>query len=101
MLIGFSRGAFTARPVAGLISGIGLLTRQGLGYFHPILNDVENWKVEGYEDMDDFPEHPPLSRMWDEKTKEWVNVKPEFGPLDTPTEYSKLLLKVSLSPESP
>lgn len=32
-LIGFSRGAFTARAVGGLIAGIGLLTREGLSSF--------------------------------------------------------------------
>ena len=29
-MIGFSRGAFTARSVAGLIAGIGVLTKKGL-----------------------------------------------------------------------
>lgn len=38
-LIGFSRGAFTARSIASLIAQIGLLTRQGLGYFYEIFDD--------------------------------------------------------------
>ena len=29
-LFGFSRGAFTARSIAGLIAGVGLLTKAGL-----------------------------------------------------------------------
>ena len=41
-LIGFSRGAFTARSIGGLISSIGLLTRHGLGAFYPIFKDWEH-----------------------------------------------------------
>ncbi|KAI7219161.1 hypothetical protein KC333_g3131 [Hortaea werneckii] len=40
-LIGFSRGAFTARSVGGLIDAIGLLTRKGLDSFYPIFKDWE------------------------------------------------------------
>ena len=35
-LVGFSRGAFTARSVAGLIGHIGVLTKSGLPYFSVI-----------------------------------------------------------------
>nr|POE64849.1 uncharacterized protein CFP56_69541 [Quercus suber] len=41
-LIGFSRGAYTARSVAGLIGDFGLLTRDGLDHFLNIFNDWEN-----------------------------------------------------------
>lgn len=37
ILIGFSRGAFTARSVAGLIKDIGLLTREGMEVTRTIL----------------------------------------------------------------
>jgi uncharacterized protein (DUF2235 family) len=33
-LMGFSRGAFTARSVAGLIVGMSLLTREAMKYFY-------------------------------------------------------------------
>lgn len=33
VLLGFSRGAFTARAIASLISDIGLLTRNGMEHF--------------------------------------------------------------------
>lgn len=39
-LIGFSRGAFTARSIAGLIGGMGLLTKEGLQYFYRVFEDV-------------------------------------------------------------
>ena len=35
-LVGFSRGAFTARSIGGLIASFGLLTRKGLAQFYPI-----------------------------------------------------------------
>ncbi|KAK5658153.1 hypothetical protein OQA88_2126 [Cercophora sp. LCS_1] len=42
VLIGFSRGAFTARSVADLIGTFGLLTNDGLDHFSAIFNDYEN-----------------------------------------------------------
>ncbi|AEO69738.1 uncharacterized protein THITE_2053906 [Thermothielavioides terrestris NRRL 8126] len=42
VLIGFSRGAFTARSVADMIASVGLLTPQGLDHFHTIFEDYEN-----------------------------------------------------------
>ena len=41
-LVGFSRGAFTARSIASLIRAIGLLTRTGLVYFYQIFKDWEH-----------------------------------------------------------
>jgi uncharacterized protein (DUF2235 family) len=42
ILIGFSRGAFTARSVADMIASVGLLTPDGLDYFYEIFEDYEN-----------------------------------------------------------
>jgi uncharacterized protein (DUF2235 family) len=42
VLIGFSRGAFTARSVADMIASVGLLTPEGLDHFHTIFDDYEN-----------------------------------------------------------
>lgn len=55
-LVGFSRGAFTARSVAGMIGNLGLLTREGLEYFYPIFKDMENWNNDDYDD--EFPGQP-------------------------------------------
>jgi len=41
-LIGFSRGAFTARAIAGLIDQIGILTRAGIPYLAEIFRDVQH-----------------------------------------------------------
>ncbi|KAK8089452.1 hypothetical protein PG997_004413 [Apiospora hydei] len=44
VLLGFSRGAFTARSIAGMITNIGLLTRVGMDYFFPIFKDTQNFR---------------------------------------------------------
>ena len=49
-LIGFSRGAFTARSIAGLIASVGLLTKRGLPHFYEVFKDWEN---------QDKPSHVP------------------------------------------
>ncbi|MCJ1249634.1 hypothetical protein MMC30_006860 [Trapelia coarctata] len=60
-LIGFSRGAFTARSVAGLISAAGLLTRTGMVDFYPIFKDWENQLDDSYVSQwpdSPYPKHP-------------------------------------------
>ncbi|TVY90906.1 Uncharacterized protein LAWI1_G002565 [Lachnellula willkommii] len=56
ILIGFSRGAFTARSVAGMIDNIGILTRSGMDEFYPIFKDQQNFRYFKYKDM--FPDVP-------------------------------------------
>jgi len=41
-LIGFSRGAFTARSLGGLIGQLGLLNKKGLEHFYAIFEDWES-----------------------------------------------------------
>ncbi|KAF2461900.1 hypothetical protein BDY21DRAFT_3243 [Lineolata rhizophorae] len=41
-LIGFSRGAWTARSIGGLIGSMGLLNKEGLPFFYDVLKDWEN-----------------------------------------------------------
>ncbi|KAJ8119815.1 hypothetical protein ONZ43_g3317 [Nemania bipapillata] len=56
VLLGFSRGAFTARSIGGMISDLGLLTREGMQFFYPIFKDMQNWSNDQYEDL--FPTMP-------------------------------------------
>ncbi|KAI0143573.1 hypothetical protein GGR57DRAFT_508048 [Xylariaceae sp. FL1272] len=56
VLLGFSRGAFTARSVGGMISDLGLLTREGMEYFYPVFKDMQNWRNSKYKDP--FPTQP-------------------------------------------
>ena len=48
-LIGFSRGAFTARSIGGLIDQVGLLTKDGLNSFYPIFKDWQNQVNKNYK----------------------------------------------------
>ncbi|KAF2111795.1 hypothetical protein BDV96DRAFT_466860, partial [Lophiotrema nucula] len=47
-LLGFSRGAFTARSVAGLVATIGLLTKKGLNSLPEIHRDVQHRRDPRY-----------------------------------------------------
>jgi len=40
-LVGFSRGAYTARSICGLISRIGILTKKGMESFHKVYDDYK------------------------------------------------------------
>lgn len=46
ILVGFSRGAFTARSIADLIGSIGLLNVDGMAHFYAIFEDYENMAEE-------------------------------------------------------
>ncbi|XWW97023.1 hypothetical protein V2A60_005003 [Cordyceps javanica] len=56
ILIGWSRGAFTVRSVAGIIGNLGLLTREGMESFVPVFKDMQHWKDDDYDDP--FPQTP-------------------------------------------
>ena len=63
-LFGFSRGAFTARSIAGLIAGVGLLTKAGLPYLAEVFKDFENRGNPNYRpaNLDSpFPNKPSAS----------------------------------------
>ncbi|KKK18916.1 hypothetical protein AOCH_000310 [Aspergillus ochraceoroseus] len=51
IIVGFSRGAFTARSLAGLITEIGLLNSTGMQSFYPIFKDIENAQNPQYKDQ--------------------------------------------------
>ncbi|KAH9822066.1 putative alpha/beta hydrolase domain (DUF2235), partial [Teratosphaeria destructans] len=54
-IFGFSRGAYTARAIAGLIGEVGVLTRDGLPFLAEIFRDVQH-----QHDRDYKPKHPDL-----------------------------------------
>ena len=54
-IFGFSRGAYTARAIAGLIGDIGILTTDGLPYLAEIFRDVKH-----QHDPDYRPKHPDV-----------------------------------------
>jgi hypothetical protein len=62
-LLGFSRGAYTARAVGGMIGDLGLLTKEGLAYFPEIYEDYQHRNdaryVSKFPDIP-FPNKPPF-----------------------------------------
>lgn len=56
-LIGFSRGAFTARSIGAMIASVGLLTTKGMEQFYPIFSDWEN-QVKPKDWKSPFPNQP-------------------------------------------
>ena len=54
-IFGFSRGAFTARSIAGMIDQIGVLTKDGLPYLAEIFRDVQNEHYDDYR-----PKNPDI-----------------------------------------
>ncbi|KAI9793627.1 MAG: hypothetical protein M1833_000713 [Piccolia ochrophora] len=55
-LLGFSRGAFTARSIAGLIGSIGLLTKTGMRDFYAIFKDYKHENDPDYKPA--YPDRP-------------------------------------------
>ena len=53
--IGFSRGAYTARSVAGMIGCLGLLEKPAMSHFYAIFEDFENAGHKDYEPQ--LPRH--------------------------------------------
>ena len=49
VVLGFSRGAFTARAIASLISDVGLLTKLGMEYFWGIVEDWKGQDIAGHK----------------------------------------------------
>ncbi|KAH6839560.1 hypothetical protein B0I37DRAFT_439302 [Chaetomium sp. MPI-CAGE-AT-0009] len=76
ILIGFSRGAFTARSVADLIASIGLLTPEGLDHFYAIFDDYENMANTG-RDADHYvvPGLPEYDGSHGQAKIEWEAVR--------------------------
>lgn len=49
VLLGFSRGAYTARAISSLMTDMGLLTKLGMEQFWGIFEDWKNQNVAGHE----------------------------------------------------
>ncbi|RMZ89606.1 hypothetical protein DV736_g3167, partial [Chaetothyriales sp. CBS 134916] len=78
-IMGFSRGAFTARSISSLIQAIGLLTPKGLQYFIQIFEDWEYQLKDGWKTS--YPDKP------------WPGHKPPV----TEAEYQRQLLHYELA----
>ncbi|KAL4899918.1 hypothetical protein BDW74DRAFT_105992 [Aspergillus multicolor] len=81
---GFSRGAYTARAVAGLVTQWGLLTKRGMDNFPNVYKDFYEKKIAGYTDEErrELGFRPPLPRFTVEVIGVWDTVafhKPWLG----------------------
>ncbi|CBF73562.1 hypothetical protein AN7939.2 [Aspergillus nidulans FGSC A4] len=81
---GFSRGAYTARAIAGLVCQWGLLTPRGMDNFSNVYDDFYGKKIAGYTDEQRrrLGFRPPLPRFTVELIGVWDTVafhKPWLG----------------------
>lgn len=101
-LIGFSRGAFTARSLGGFIAAVGILTKKALPFFYECFKDWENAGTDGYE--------PQFFRAYANDTGETDILEnlPRLKPPTSPEEnhidtymkaYFKRLLSLGLTQE--
>ncbi|KAK4505575.1 hypothetical protein PRZ48_003538 [Zasmidium cellare] len=101
-LMGFSRGAFTARSLGGFIAAVGILTRKAMPYFYDCFQDWENAGVDGYE--------PQFFKVYAQATGEMevLNNMPKLKSPQSPNEnkidtymadYMKHLLALGLTQE--
>ena len=59
-ITGFSRGAFTARSVAGLIGRVGILTKNGLDKFYEAFDYYKNWALIKGDSTKQIPVSPEV-----------------------------------------
>lgn len=82
ILLGFSRGAFTARTIGAMVADLGILSMKGMSYFFPIFKDWENKILPGY--VSPFQEPFPADVQ-----------KPSVGASGEP--YQNFLVDVSVA----
>lgn len=92
ILIGWSRGAFTVRSVAGMIGKLGLLTREGMDSFVPVFKDMQHWKDDDYQDA--FPDMPFPGKPKGDGAADVYRQKLEKMGLTRVTQASGELIKV-------
>ncbi|CAL3966601.1 unnamed protein product [Diplocarpon coronariae] len=66
VLLGFSRGAYTARAIASLVSDVGLLTKLGMENFWAIFGDWMKQDVDGQQSLWFRATYPDLAREFEQ-----------------------------------
>ncbi len=72
VLVGFSRGAFTARSVADLVASVGLLTGDGQDRFYDIFEDYENMADKKRDDKDFLCPAGTLEAYVGQTGEQWI-----------------------------
>lgn len=79
VLLGFSRGAYTARAISSLITDMGLLTKLGMEQFWGIFTDWKNQDVEGHESEWFKSNYPNVASDFQAKNKrDIIFTDPEY-----------------------
>lgn len=86
-LVGFSRGAYTARCIADLITRVGLLTKRGMEEFYGVFGDWMNQNVEKYNCKWFLGKFPDQAKDFAAKNGRTIKY--------TDPEYMKVLMDVS------
>ncbi|KAK2629243.1 hypothetical protein QTJ16_000063 [Diplocarpon rosae] len=68
VLLGFSRGAYTARAIASLVSDVGLLTKLGMENFWTIFGDWMKQDVDGEQSQWFLATYPDVARKFQQAT---------------------------------
>jgi uncharacterized protein (DUF2235 family) len=89
VLLGFSRGAYTARAIASLISDVGLLTKFGMENFWAIFGDWMKQDVVGRETEWFIATYPKVASDFQVKNGRKIKF--------TDKEYRQTLIDVSAS----
>lgn len=96
-LVGFSRGAFTARSIGGLLGDLGLLQKKAMPYFPYIFYDWENAgsRKNDKHEQPSFIDHYMKATGATERPRELTEVANKFENIGNYlAEYKKLLIEV-------
>lgn len=87
VILGFSRGAYTARAIASLISDVGLLTKMGMENFWAIFGDWMKQDVEGEQSKWFSATYPDIAKKFQQANGRKIAF--------TDKEYRETLIQVS------
>lgn len=103
-LLGFSRGAFTARSIGGFISAVGILTSKAMPFFYECFSDWENAGNNEYTPrfIDTYCHNNPDEKLEAKKNQPCstlAHIAEERGIDKYMTSYRRHLLSLGLTQE--
>lgn len=103
-LLGFSRGAFTARSLGGFIAAVGILTKKAMPFFYECFADWENAGNDDYTPrfIDAYVQSNPeleLEAKKNQPSSKLAHTKEERGIDKYMTSYRRHLLSLGLTQE--
>lgn len=103
-LLGFSRGAFTARSLGGFIAAVGILTKKGMPFFYECFSDWENAGNVDYTPafIDTYCRYNPEEELEvrnNQPPPKLAHIQEERGIDKYMTSYRRHLLSLGLTQE--